>query len=177
MLAPCAPRSCHTFSRPSRARPSSSPRTIAPRHRVAAKSDDELYVELEKINAENNKKKAEDWISSWVKSRDAPVDEEQEARQAAERARAEAERLEEARAYRYVFAHDLLGDAKESFARMYLSDALGTIGITLECPDLVGTNAGYTVTGAVAKLGEIIASGATARPVRLIGASSLCELT
>ena len=145
--------------------------SLAPRvgRRVASKSDDELYVELEKINAANNKKNAEDWISSWSKKRDEPVDEEALAREAEERARAEEARLEEARVYRYIFAHDLLGDAKESFAKMYLSDALGTIGITLESPDLVDGDSLYTVTKAVKKLGEVVESGAKERPVRLIG--------
>ena len=165
--ATCAFNARSTSRRPSlRASPSLAPRVSS---RVSAKSDDELYIELEKINAANNKKNAEDWISNWSKKRDEPVDEEALAREAEERARAEEARLEEARVYRYVFAHDLLGDAKESFAKMYLSDALGTIGITLESPDLTGGDSSYTITSAVKKLGEVVESGAKERPVRLIG--------
>jgi hypothetical protein len=173
MIASRATTAFNARTTPSSRRPSSRTSTpsLAPRvgRRVASKSDDELYVELEKINAANNKKNAEDWISSWSKKRDEPVDEEALAREAEERARAEEARLEEARVYRYIFAHDLLGDAKESFAKMYLSDALGTIGITLESPDLVDGDSSYTVTKAVKKLGEVVESGAKERPVRLIG--------
>ena len=135
-------------------------------------SDEAIHAELEKINQANNTKSANDWIASWSKRINAPPDEEAE-RAAAERARAEQEaRLEEARSYRYVFAGDLLSSVEDSFAWKYLSDALGTIDIALEAPDLVGADASaMTVTSALARL-ETSLAGEERRPLRLIGSST-----
>lgn len=136
------------------------------------RSDEDLYAELEKINAANNSKSASDWISSWSNKMSNPPDEEA-LRAEAEAARlAEEARLEELRCYRYVYVHDLLSGVNDSFARMYLSDALGTVQIELEAPDLVDGDANFTISSALEKLTAAVEAGDKSRPLRLIGAST-----
>ncbi len=135
-------------------------------------SDEELFAELEKINAENNSKSASDWISNWQQKMNDPPDEEAHRAEAEEARRAEEARLEEVRSYRYVYVHDLLSGAGDSFAGNYLSDALGTIAIGLESPDLVGGDDNFTVTSALEKLTIELKSGDKERPLRLIGSST-----
>jgi len=138
----------------------------------SGRSDEELYAELEKINAVNNSKSASDWISSWSNKMNNPPDE-QALRAEAEAARlAEEARLEELRCYRYVYVHDLLSGVNDSFARMYLADALGTVRIELEAPDLVNGDANFTISSALEKLTAAVEAGDKSRPLRLIGTST-----
>lgn len=137
-------------------------------------SDEDLFAELEKINAQNNSKSASDWISNWQQKMNDPPDEEAQRAEAEEARRAEEARLEEVRSYRYVYVHNLLSGAGDSFAGNYLSDALGTIAIELESPDLVDGDDNFTVTSALEKLTNELKkkSGDKERPLRLIGSST-----
>jgi pimeloyl-ACP methyl ester carboxylesterase len=133
-----------------------------------------MYEELEKINAANNSKSASDWIGAWSKTITDPPNEAEVERMHAAAIAAEEERLAEARFYRYVYVQDLLSGSGDSFAGKYLADALGTIDIELETPDLVCGDAEYTVTSALEKLTATlnVEEGRKERPVRLIGSST-----
>ena len=74
----------------------------------------------------------------------------------------------------YVFCHNLMSPPGDSFACMYLTDVMASVGVPLSTPDLRAPDVdSFTVTSALAALDEAVreASGPEKKSVRLIGSS------